>query len=148
MESQSIKTHHEKPWLCKCGKTLSDETLRTSSQSWDSTTWDRYLRNLDSSLSESLVPVFIYQKHLERQGSIFEFTQSCANPELQNKIHMSLSQLTPKQRRIIEMTFWDSMSERDIAEKLGISRSTVKTLKKRALLKLLPAQSLPIPAHA
>ena len=141
MESQSIATHHEKPWLCKSGKPLPDENLRTASQSWDSLTWDRYLRGLDSSLSESLVPVFTYQKRLERQESIFEFAQSCASSELQNKIHTSLSQLTPKQRRIIEMTFWDSMSERDIATRLGISRSTVKTLKKRALLKMLTIQN-------
>ena len=47
-----------------------------------------------------------------------------------------LSQLTPKQRKVIEMRFWGKMSNKKIADKLGISEEAVHYRLEGALKKL------------
>ena len=42
------------------------------------------------------------------------------------KLHQALKFLTEKQREVIKLTFWENMTQDQIAEKLGISRASVQ----------------------
>jgi RNA polymerase sigma factor (sigma-70 family) len=51
-------------------------------------------------------------------------------------IRLALSQLSKRERLVIELLFWDRQTETDIAQELGISQQMVSKIKKRALEKL------------
>lgn len=52
------------------------------------------------------------------------------------KISLPLEILSPRQREVVYLLFYDGLSEQEAAEKLGISRSSVRTHRGRALEKL------------
>ncbi len=51
-------------------------------------------------------------------------------------VRRALSSLTARERQVLMMVFWDGMSERDIAARIGVALSTVCVYKDRALRKL------------
>ncbi|MGC8785556.1 MAG: RNA polymerase sigma factor, partial [Armatimonadota bacterium] len=51
-------------------------------------------------------------------------------------VHRAISSLTARERQVLMMVFWDGMSERDIAARIGVALSTVCVYKDRALRKL------------
>lgn len=133
----SITVHPEQPWLCENGKRLSDEQIKTVSKSWDAITWEHYLCWFESPMAETLIPERSYDRKAEAMiETIFVRTQSHADDSLRNRVGKVLDGLTVKQRRIVEMTFWQGKSERQIADELNLSRSTIKVTKRRALSKL------------
>lgn len=56
--------------------------------------------------------------------------------ERRKNMVLPLEVLSPRQREVIYLLFYDGLSEREAAEKLGISRSSVHTHRGRALEKL------------
>ena len=64
------------------------------------------------------------------------FAQTNADDELKSVVSKFLLRLTPQQRRVIEMIFWDGRSERYVAEHLSINQKSVHRLKLRALSKI------------
>ena len=53
------------------------------------------------------------------------------------KLHSCIAKLTNDERQLIYMLFFDNCSERETAQKLGISSMTVHNKKERILAKLL-----------
>ncbi len=51
-------------------------------------------------------------------------------------IHLPLQVLTEREREVIFCLFYDQISERETAQKLNLSRSSVRTYRDRALRKL------------
>lgn len=47
-----------------------------------------------------------------------------------------LDLLDPQERMIVEMSYWDELSERAIAEKLNLTKSTVHNIKARAISRM------------
>lgn len=100
---------------------------------------DRKFRRHSMSLecmSEELASKYNLQKFIydefERSRSMFNFVDLIDNEELAN----ALNQLTDKQRRAIELAFWDGYSHQEIAIILHCDRTAVTKLLKRALDKL------------
>lgn len=58
--------------------------------------------------------------------------QVCLSVDVQR----AMSSLTAREREVLVMVFWDQMSERDIADRIGVALSTVCVYKDRALRKL------------
>ena len=135
-DSETVTIHSEKPWLDSHGQPLSDEVLKIETRSWKERTWEAYLKTIETPISESLTSTTSFQAALDSGNRINDFLASAANPSTQDAVKLALQQLTPRQTSIIKMTFWSGMSERAIAANLGLSRSSVKTTKKRALGKL------------
>lgn len=137
ISSLSLSIHPEKPWQDIDGDDLSFEVLRTESKLWSLKVWSEYLESIETPCSESLVSDSIYSTGINRiTESVFKFAQKHSSREIQKKVRSAVSLLSPRQRNIIELTFWDNLSEREIAQKLKISRSTVKVMKKRSILKI------------
>ncbi len=56
--------------------------------------------------------------------------------EERKDIHLPLDILSPRQREVVCLLYYDCLSEAEAGRKLGISRSTIRTHRKRALKKL------------
>jgi len=56
--------------------------------------------------------------------------------EERKDIRLPLDILSPRQREVVYLLYYDCLSETEAGRKLGISRSTIRTHKKRALKKL------------
>ncbi|MGE3756117.1 MAG: RNA polymerase sigma factor [Pseudobdellovibrionaceae bacterium] len=132
-----VFVHAEKPWLNEKGHELSDYDLKEVSKNWDQETWERYLQYLDGTLSEQQIRPYDYDDMAEKMDfTCWTFSQSDADDDIKKFVGAILKTLTRQQQRILKMTFWEGRSERFIADELRISRSTVKTLKKRVLKRL------------
>jgi RNA polymerase sigma factor (sigma-70 family) len=140
-EQESIIVQPKAPWLQQNGKPVPDELLKTLAPSWSAEVWEKYLvwfENLNGSRGESLVIPKRYDRICEsEEESIFSaFAQTDADDELKSIVSRFLLRLTPQQRRVVEMIFWEGRSERYVAQSLGINQQPVNRLKKRALSKI------------
>lgn len=61
-----------------------------------------------------------------------------------DRLRVALGALTPRQRAVVVLRFAEDLSEKQVAEELGISAGTVKTLASRGLARLrdvIPAET-------
>ena len=134
MKTQSIST---KPWLDQNGLPLCDSKLKLVSKRWDQKTWDEYLSWFECPRRESLIKTSAYQEALDKmEESIFSLATSEESNNSKVCVDEFLAMLTPKQKIVIEMTYWQNKSEREIAKHLGVSRGTIRDIKKNALTKI------------
>lgn len=141
IEQQPIIVQAEAPWFQQNGKHTPEEHLKTLTPKWSAETWEKYLNwfeNQDGTRSESIVDTKRYDKICESEEvSIFAtYSQTSADDELKAIISRFLLRLTPQQRRVIEMIFWEGRSERFVAEQLSINQKSVHRLKNRAMSKI------------
>ena len=105
---------------------------------------DRRYRRHNNSL-EAMSEEFTYQQCLYRESmarfvadelatsrDAFDFTTGIQN----EKLAAAIRKLTAKQRRVIELTYWEGMKQREIAKAMNCSRSAVAELISRALVKI------------
>jgi RNA polymerase sigma-70 factor, ECF subfamily len=59
-----------------------------------------------------------------------------SNQELSHRIREALSELPSQQRQVLEMAYYDGLSQSEISQDLKMPLGTVKTYKRKALLKL------------
>ena len=133
-DSEAVAIHQQWPWKDESGQTLADSILKETSKNWSQDNWEAYLKWSETPLSESLMAQGSFIEMADSsQAKIFENIEQCTPISLKNKVANFLELLTPRQREILRMIFWENKSEREIAAHLKISRSTVKQLKKRVL---------------
>jgi RNA polymerase sigma-70 factor (sigma-E family) len=77
---------------------------------------------------------------LPDRASVDDFT---ATTGLRDELRASLAILTPRQRAVVVLRYADDLSEQQVADVLGISAGTVKTLASRGLARLRDAASTP-----
>jgi RNA polymerase sigma-70 factor (ECF subfamily) len=56
--------------------------------------------------------------------------------ELSCRVREANAELSVNQQKVLEMSYYDGLSQSEIAEKLNMPLGTVKTHKRKALLKL------------
>jgi RNA polymerase sigma-70 factor, ECF subfamily len=56
--------------------------------------------------------------------------------ELSKRVRQALQQIPPEQRKVLEMAYYEGLSQSDITAKTGIPLGTVKTRSRQGLLKL------------
>lgn len=139
-EQEPIIVRPDAPWYLVDGKHTPDEHLKTLTLSWDIQTWGKYLSWLDANelqTSETLLHPRKYDELCdETEESIFVNAESGADDDLRSLVARYLMHLTPQQRRVLEMIFWEGRSERFVADALGIKQPTVNAIKKRAFNKI------------
>ena len=139
-EQNNIIVQPDAPWYQLNGDATPDEHLKMLTPSWDAKTWEKYLSWLDShnpQTTETLLPPKKYDELCDQtEESIFVNAESGADSDLRSFVAKYLMQLTPQQRRVLEMIFWEGRSERFVADSLGIKQPAVHAIKKRAFNKI------------
>lgn len=136
LQQEQNKNPHEQPWLDEHGKFRSDQVLKVISVDWDAPTWERYLATVEFQQNESLVSERVYSKAIEYGFSIFELCNLEQNAMPRQKIIKLIETLPPTQKNVVGEIFLNGSNERDAAKRLGISRATLRSAKKRALKKI------------
>lgn len=133
------KRNQERPWLDSNEDILSDESIKNISVCWTTEIWERFLdETVSSGVRESQITDEAFDKILESNIEPLFSTSSNSklDPEIVKHIHQIRShKLTPNQRQVIDLTFWNDLPERDIADKMEICRSAVIALRNRSLNK-------------
>ena len=139
-EQNNIIVQPDAPWYQLNGDATPDEHLKMLTPSWDAKTWEKYLSWIDShdpQTTETLLPPKKYDELCDQtEESIFVNAESGADNDLRSFVAKYLMQLTPQQRRVLEMIFWEGRSEREAARSMSLNPSTVHRLKKRAFNKI------------
>lgn len=131
---------HETPWLDRRGFPLTKAQLSFISRAWDAETWEQYLQWFETPLKESQVPAWQFDKIAEQQSdSIFASTQEDSDSDTRRFLQRLIDGLPIRQREVIELAYWDGLSEREIGERLLICRGTVRCLKGKAIKRLSAA---------
>ncbi|NJM45750.1 MAG: sigma-70 family RNA polymerase sigma factor [Alkalinema sp. RU_4_3] len=84
------------------------------------------------------------QQNLLQRAGRNAMTESTANPnleqatlsELSSMVTQALQQIPEAQRQVLEMAYYEGLSQSDITEKTGIPLGTVKSRSRQGLLKL------------
>lgn len=137
------------PWLGTDGKVLDDKAIRqiAAEQNWDQETWDQFLdATIEAPQREELTTPTHSKASPKTSQSVWCLGETSLNDEDSAKIKRLIGDyLTPRQQQIIRLIFWESMSERNIAELMNVTRSTVAVQKRRSLRKLKDLVSARLP---
>ena len=95
----------------------------------------RYRRHCNS--LDAMSEEFTYRLSMERYladelgrcHEVFDFTDTIENEQLAAAIRS----LTEKQRRVVELSFWEGMKQKEIAAKMGCSPAAISKLLSKAL---------------
>jgi RNA polymerase sigma-70 factor (sigma-E family) len=105
--------------------------------------WNRVraVEAVDSYARQVLVRTYIdeVRRHRHREFATDEIPDHGVNgPEIETRLALmaALKQLSPRQRAVVALRFWDDMSVEATAEALGMKTNTVKSDTARALAKL------------
>ena len=126
--------NHEKFWLNEAGQQRRDSELVKRSRGWTGQMWEEYLTSIEVGLRESLVAPKKFDALAERMiNSTFESAQGHGKLIDFARIHVALSVLTPRQREVIELIYFKSLKQREVARLLGISEHRVRAITKISL---------------
>jgi len=78
-------------------------------------------------------------EHLARNYSASSFTNlmdKASLREISQRVRLAIEQLSYNERQVLEMTYYDGLSQSEISDQLKMPLGTVKTHKRKALLKL------------
>jgi RNA polymerase sigma factor (sigma-70 family) len=125
-------------------KIVDDEPVELSSlapcppsASWTPEEWEAYLSSFESPMREGLLSSDHYDRLAgAAETSIFDYAQESSDEKLVSAVQTALVNLSPAQRKVIQLTFFDLKSTRETASVLGVSQSAVCNLKKRAIKNL------------
>lgn len=134
--TEIITAHPEKPWLDINANELTDDFLKIESKNWDSVMWESYLKTLEYPIRESLVSEKCFSLALDNGQSVFDLVLEETDNKSEIPLGKYLENLSPRQASVIKLSLEKNLSERKIASVLSVSRSTVKTAKKRGMQKL------------
>jgi RNA polymerase sigma-70 factor (sigma-E family) len=127
--------------LCGDWHQAQDLTQQTLAQLFVAWTRVRAVEAVDSYARQVLVRTYIDESRKRRnhEVAIAELPESGAEePEIETRLALmaALKQLSPRQRAVVALRFWDDMSVEATAEALGMKANTVKSDTARALAKL------------
>lgn len=117
---------------------LTQQTLAKLFVAWPRV---RAVEAVDSYARQVLVRTFIDESRKRRNHELVtaELPESgVEGPEIETRLALmeALKQLSPRQRAVVALRFWDDMSVEATAEALGMNANTVKSDTARALAKL------------
>ncbi|WP_194892955.1 SigE family RNA polymerase sigma factor [Catenulispora pinisilvae] len=117
---------------------LTQQTLAKLFVAWSRV---RAVEAVDSYARQVLVRTYIDESRKRRnhEVAIAEVPDSgVEEPEIETRLALmaALKQLSPRQRAVVALRFWDDLSVEATAEALGMKANTVKSDTARALAKL------------
>lgn len=128
----------KKPWLNEDGSLMCTSTLKKVSKSWSARTWEEYLKTLERSRTESLMDSFQMFKKIAKKIELPDYSLEEGQDisKFKDEIENAFETFSKLEAQVIKMIFWEDCSERTIAEKLNLSRRSIRTIRVRALAKL------------
>lgn len=124
----------KKFWMNEEGQRRPDSELIEDSRKWTGQMWEEYLASIEGGLRESLASPKKFDALAGRMtNSTFENAQGQSKLKDFAKIHAALSILTTRQREVVELIYFRSLKQREVARLLGISEHRVRAIKKRSL---------------
>ena len=101
------------------------------------TAWGDYLKQFDVSLKEDLPLNIEYFDSLSKTNSINELWKDLVTEHpLSHQIQKSLASLTPMQKQIIHLSYWEGLSLRAIGKEMKMSKSNVLKQRDKAIKRL------------
>lgn len=125
------------PWLRGDGTEKNDDELKLSVKSWGGKDWDDYITYLDKKdgeMREHLVPPekLDFLGHENYSRALADMYDSDEYASLRGMINRLLEKLTERQLAIVKLRYWENMKLHEIAGKLDLSESSVRTHLRRA----------------
>ena len=129
----------KKPWLGKSGEKLSDQELVQQTRDWDLETWNAMLREEEVPLREKLLAGDEEVDHhsVGYNDMVDEPTYRENLDGVVTFVRGLLGCLTKRERSVIYALYWEKLTEREIAARLRIGRSSVRNHRDRALKKMM-----------
>ncbi len=136
----------DKPWRDDSGKLRSDEIIRVMASQWPPSTWEAFLA--DTELGENMekdaeneVPIgdptgderFSTDNSLKTLLSDLNIRHF---PQIAQVLRAIISKLSPAQRAVVRLYFWEGLTQVQVGEKVGITQQTVSTHLDRAIVKI------------
>ncbi len=115
--------------------------LRLQREQPDVDLWETCLALTETPLKESIASPGLFNQ-TAHEGGVFDRSPSLTSDESTSVLFRLLDTLPDIQRRILRLTYWDGMTEDEIASILKISRSTVR-YQKHAAISILRQKSQP-----
>jgi RNA polymerase sigma factor (sigma-70 family) len=101
------------------------------------TEWGDYLKQFDVSLKEDLPLNIEYFDSLSKTNSISELWKDLVTEHpLSHQIQKNLASLTPIQKQIIHLSYWEGLSLRAIGKEMKMSKSNVLKQRDKAIKRL------------
>jgi hypothetical protein len=141
----------ERPWLAPDGQMLTDDQLRLVSRDWSPGIWNAFLAvTVEKPLKEVNENPWAYANALEElECTFWNFGDfDSGDKSLETLVRFKIrTHLTAQQRQILKHYFWDRMSERQVARRMGLAQQQVTTSKKNSLRKLKGLLESHVVAH-
>lgn len=127
------------PWLNGNGSEKSLDEISEICKEWSCETWEDYLKTLEISQSEKnlnkpdLIESFIHDESHSMADLIIETKEF---PQMRSFLSTSIKKLKKLERESIEGHYLGGLSQSDVANKIGVHRSTVHRAISRGLRQL------------
>lgn len=110
--------------------------------------WGDYLKQFDASLKEDLPLNIEYFDSLSKTNSINELWKDLVTEHpLSHQIQNCIKTLTPLQKQVIHLSYWEGLSLRAIAKEMDVSKSNVLKQRDKAIKRLQHEISKHIPSN-
>lgn len=140
-ENEIERIESQSRWLDCTGRHLGKERLKKVSRDWTPQDWEAYLSHLETPLKESLF--WNFDSFMEAHGGAApsymfkeDSTGSSKRDDSVIRLRRAVKRLTPTQQKVVHLIFWNGLSERNAAKKMGLSRSSIQTHLSRAIGRL------------
>lgn len=112
---------------------LTKKEAKTLSKNWSKNDWEMYLQSIEVGRTELLITPKVYDK-ISTAETVY-WNQSCdeLDPEVKARLKTAFNKLSGKQKTVLKMIFWEGLSERKVAKKIGVTRNAIVERKKQAL---------------
>ena len=136
--SGPLLMRRRKPWEDEEGNVLPDHELRRVSRSWGKKTWGAYLKTIEGRQTDLMVRNFEKVLLMHDAEVAAEMPDDSGLSEVWESIdpclvREALSELTYKQRKLIELVVLRGLSVTDVADEIGSTRPATSRLLRRAL---------------
>lgn len=131
----------QKPWMDENGNTLEDTTLKEVSRGWSAETWSAYLDSRENRSHEenecNIADLSIIDDLGVAGLSALQSSADHLSDELLDDVKCAIEKLPKRERFAIEEEFYLGKSQRCVARELGISRASVRKIRKKSFRKLM-----------
>lgn len=113
------------------------DEIRERSKTWTPEMWEQYLVTLESPVKEDLIAPSQFDRLAQScVVQVFDYAQGASSPSTTVRVQSALDHLTQRQRQVVGLIFFKSMTSREVARKLGICQSAVCKFKRKGLRNL------------
>lgn len=136
--------------MCSSDKNISlpvSDALLEESKTWSANEWESYLSTLEVQRRETLTRKYddLAERLVADPSEGPQFNETALE-----RLQSAIAHLSPKQRAVVRAKFWEGLSEREIAKRYGMARTTVQMhlFRATAHLKTLMSSKFPLSERA